>query len=68
LQQEAIQTKRIFWVGVMDFKELSQQAQKKAYNDMALKLKLETKTTWTIGEIISKLKELDFNEDGTVKK
>ena len=68
MQQEAIQTERIFWVGVMDFKELSQQAQKRAYNDMALKLKMETKTTWTIGEIISKLKELDFNEDGTVKK
>jgi len=35
---------------------------------MALKLKTETKTTWIIGEIISKLKELEFNEDGTVKK
>jgi len=52
----------------MDFKELSPQAQKKAYNDLALKLKMETKTTWTIGEIINKLKELDFNADGTVKK
>jgi len=52
----------------MDFKELSPQAQKKAYNDMALKLKIETKTTWTIGEIVNKLKELEFNADGTVKK
>lgn len=47
---------------------MSPQAQKKAYNDLALKLKIEAKTTWTIGEIINKLKELDFNADGTVKK